>query len=202
MKMSKEYKTRKIAMLRGIMSVAFSTFLTYLTIQYFMAVAGATTIMNIYVLSIILIFLYSWIILKLSFYYIKFLNSILFKLFKIKLKNAEAIVPVIWLPSSILSSITSITLFIISNHYRWIVIKTLEYKINYEEIILDLNSRYIPPLIVISVLIGFILQILILNKYYKIKLMPSVISSIINIALFTIGIAILRNVILVILGMF
>ena len=183
-----------------IIIILLSFFLSFFTISKFLPSAGRRTIYNIYFIFPILIIVYYFIFKKVLIWYKQLIMLLIKKYNKTQLKNINEYIPLTWLISSIIGSVTSFILFIIFSYYIHLEISVLGNLNDYRLIALEIYNNLYPLIITIFIIIGIIFQIYFLIKKEKVKFKSAFFVSLIVILLFSFIMYIIRNIIVLILA--
>lgn len=173
--------------------ILLSVFLSIFNIYPF--IVPAADVQLIIITTIILFIIYYFIISKLIVLYNRLLNFINQKISKNNLKNLNKTTQIVWFPSALISAISSLILFFISNRYMIMETNILGDKTNYGAIVTSLNTTYFPIIMIIFLMIGLLIEIFVLKINEKEKTLPAFLSSFITILVFTIIFFAIRNLI-------
>lgn len=187
-------QNKRIVRYKKFSTFFLAIFLIYLTAFPYLSSANERVLYNIFITSIILIIVYYWVLSQLFEYYNTWIKFVILRFKKVKSKFANEIIIFSWLPSSIVLGLSSIILFIIFVHYILLETSILGNLNDYRLIAVNINSIYLPLIVILGLLIVWVLQAILLVKKGKIPWLYSIVFSFVTIIMFS-----LINIVIIII---
>jgi len=194
----KKNVVKKNILITNIVIICLSLFSSVITISYFIYTAADP--IRIFWGTVVFTVIYYFIFKNLIKFYEKALSFFISKFTGKKSKDIQTIIPISWLFPSIIALILVLILFIKTNYFEWTVITSgRAHTIPSDKIITELNSRFIPLIVIFYAFSGLFIQTFYLNKLKKISWLSSLLSSFVTITIFVFIINVIKNTLLAIL---